>query len=288
MEKIYRQLRQPCWAVGRCYVPPLPHFPSPVRAKLEARLCVKFGGKNSGCETGSFLGIVKFGCGFEKLWDLRSAFSTAFERDAGFGILLWFNLTTPFLVWTLSGDEWNPKGLAELKRAPWECSCLTPPRDSAFDDMIFVYICQVWIMYCILIGLRLDAEPTSNAHVESPFCRTVPCFLNVQRLTSPFLNLSENKMLSKPSGIDAPQKVCHSFQHQTPLHLDSFPSWLMLLSDVWVHIYHCDPYTGFLNRSLGNIWQEFEEKWRKEGKPRWNVFFNRKRTGLQSCMVPLG
>ena len=24
-------------------------------------------------------------------------------------------------------------------------------------------------------------------------------------------------------------------------------------SDVWVHIYHCDPYTGFLNRPLGRI-----------------------------------
>ena len=23
---------------------------------------------------------------------------------------------------------------------------------------------------------------------------------------------------------------------------------LCILADVWVHIYHCDPYTGFLNR----------------------------------------
>ena len=28
-------------------------------------------------------------------------------------------------------------------------------------------------------------------------------------------------------------------------------------SDVWVHIYHCDPYTGFLNRPLGRISKGF-------------------------------
>ncbi len=64
IEKIHRQLRQPCWAVGRCYVPPLPFWfqiiPTfPHRwGRNWRRGIVKFG-ENSGCETGR---------------DLRSAF----------------------------------------------------------------------------------------------------------------------------------------------------------------------------------------------------------------------
>lgn len=125
-------------------------------------------------------------------------------------------------------------------------------RDSAVDEVMMF----VKFESCMYGLFTIRCRTTSNAHAASPFCLTVPCFRNVQHLTSQLL---ENKMLSKPSGIEPLQSL--------PLFSASNPSPLRLLSLMFDVALRCvGPHlplrsVHWLFKQVSwQFWQEFEEK----------------------------
>ena len=166
LEKMQRQLRQPCLAVGRCSVPLLrfgkspPTFPRRWGPSFRRPV-----GMSRVWGMGLFSGTVKFA-------EPSNCFLSCFGR------VCWKGL---FLVWTLVfwGDEWNPKGskswvwgfggaFLKVQNAPF--------GDSAVDDVMMF----VKFESCMYGLFTIRCRTTSNAHAASPFCLTVPCFLNVQ------------------------------------------------------------------------------------------------------------
>ena len=223
LEKMQRQLRPPCLAVGRCSVPLLCFGKSP--PTFPRRWGPSFRRPVGMSRVGGmvlFSGTVKFAVRLpiEVMSGIQKAARLGFWGLGGGGRFGRFK--TPHLETQQLTRWWC---LSSLNHVCMVCLRLDAEQ-------------LAMLMLRVLSALLCLVSETFNIWPHS-FWRT-RCFRSLLELS--------------------PCRVCHSFQHQTPLHLDSFPSCLMLLSDVWVHIYHCDPYTGFLNRFLGNFGRNLKKR----------------------------